>query len=256
MDSRRQAESILKIKTFHTTKCRAYPHEKLNTSKRVISSKDLVTATEEEIASAPGKQGVTNIRRISIRKGWERIQTNTYIPTFNQPHTPKEVKIGYCLERVEQYVSAPLRCFKCQKYGHHREACRERQTCAKCAEKEPDLLEEDCLKEISCANRRRNHPTYVGSCNVYKRKKMEILEVKHKRNVSFLEAMEIVGSYNQDNKYRALGEKLIQWEANDWHLKKLHLAEFYSATGWEWGEIQYSPNKNARRIYHSNINYP
>ena len=49
------------------TKCRAYSHEKLNTSKRVIRSRELALATEEEIASARGKQGVTNIR-ISIRK--------------------------------------------------------------------------------------------------------------------------------------------------------------------------------------------
>ena len=39
VDSQRQAENILKIKTFHTTKCRAYPHEKLNTSKGVIRSR-------------------------------------------------------------------------------------------------------------------------------------------------------------------------------------------------------------------------
>ena len=65
-------------------KCRAYPHEKLNTSKGVIKSRELELATEEEIASALVKQGVTNIRRISIRKGEERIQTNTYILTFNQ----------------------------------------------------------------------------------------------------------------------------------------------------------------------------
>ena len=124
VDSRRQAENILKIKTFHTTKCRAYPHEKLNTSKGVIRSRELALATEDEIASALGKQGVTNIKRISIKKGEERIQTNTYILTFNKPQTPKEVKIGYCLERVKQYVPAPLRCFKCQKFGHHRETCR------------------------------------------------------------------------------------------------------------------------------------
>ena len=55
VDSRRQAESILKMKTFHTTKSRAYLHEKLNTSKRVISSKKLALAIEEEIASALGK---------------------------------------------------------------------------------------------------------------------------------------------------------------------------------------------------------
>ena len=60
-------------------------------------------------------QGVTNIKRISTRKNEQRIQTNTYILTFNKPRAPKEVKIGYCLERVEQYVPAPLRNFKCQK---------------------------------------------------------------------------------------------------------------------------------------------
>ena len=63
-------------------------------------------------------------------------------------------------------------------------------------------------------------------------KEKEILEVKHKRNVSFLEAREIVGTYmeensyasvawradttNQNNKYRTLVEKLIQLEANNW----------------------------------------
>ena len=71
VDNRSQAENILKIKTFHTTKCRAYLHEKLNTSKGVIRSRELALATEDEIASALGKQGVTNIKRISIRKGEE-----------------------------------------------------------------------------------------------------------------------------------------------------------------------------------------
>ena len=66
-------QKTLKIKTFHSTKCRAYLHEKLNTSKGVIRSRELALATEEVIASALGKQEATNIRRISIRKGQERI---------------------------------------------------------------------------------------------------------------------------------------------------------------------------------------
>ena len=212
------------------TKCRAYSHEKLNNSKGVIRSRELTLATEDEIASALGKQGVTNIKRISIRKGEQRIQTNTYILTFKKPRTPNEVKIGYCLERVEQYVPAPLRCFKCQKYGHHREACRGRQTCTKCNEKDPDHVEEDCMKEITSANCRQDHPAHARPCAVYQKEK-EIIEVKHKRNVSFLEARRIVKSYmgersyasvarrvdrtNDDNKYRTLVEKLIKLEAND-----------------------------------------
>ena len=85
-------------------------------------------------------------------------------------------------------------------------------------------------KKMRCANYRQNHLAYTRSCKAYKKEK-EILQVKHKSNVSFLEARKIVGTYmhknsyasvaqrantiNQDNKYRALMEKLIQLEQND-----------------------------------------
>ena len=186
------------------TKCRAYQHEKLNTSKGVIRRRELALATEDEMASALGKQGVTNIKRISIRKGEERIQTNTYILTFNKSQTPKEVKIGYGLERVEHYVPAPLRCFKCQKFGHHREAYRGRQTCSKCCEKNPNYAEEDCLKEITCGNCQQDHPAYARTCTDDQKEK-EIVEIKHKRNVSFLEARRIVGSYIGESSYASGG---------------------------------------------------
>ena len=50
-----RGRNILKMKIFYMTKCRAYLHEKLNTSKGVIRSRGLALATEEEIASALGK---------------------------------------------------------------------------------------------------------------------------------------------------------------------------------------------------------
>ena len=70
----------------------------------------------------------------------------------------------------------------------------------------------------------------------------------------------------EDNyKYRTFVERLIQLEANDWPKvlgapEKTTLGQILpitsSATGWEWGEIQNCcPNKNTRRIYHSNKNY-
>ena len=112
-----------------------------------------------------------------------------------------------------------------------------------------DHAEEDCLKKIRCANCQQDHPAYTRTFTVYQKEK-EIIEVKHKRDVSFLEAMRIVGSYmgessyasvarrldrtNDDTKYRTLVEKLIKLDANDWpkfqeHLKKLHSVEFYQA---------------------------
>ena len=174
----------------------------------------MALVTEEEIASALGKQGVTDIRRISIRKGKEQIQTNTYILTFNLPHTSKEVKISYCLERVEQYIPVSLRCFKCQKYGHHKKACRGRQTCAKCGEKDLDYMEEDCLKEIRCANCRQDHLVYTRSCDVYKKLKGNTWEETQEKYV-LLEARKIVGTYMGENSYTS-----VAWRGGGYNQSK------------------------------------
>ena len=101
------------------------------------------------------------------------------------------------------------------------EACRGQQTYSKCGEKD---IKEDCLNEFRCPNCQQEHLGYSRTCNVHKNEK-EILEIMHKRNITFLEARKIVGSYmgentcasiaqkvdpiNQDKKYRALVEKLI-----------------------------------------------
>ena len=45
--------------------------------KGVIRNRKLALATEEEMAAALGNQGVTNIRRVNIKKGGEKVETNT-----------------------------------------------------------------------------------------------------------------------------------------------------------------------------------
>ena len=53
----------------------------------------------------------------------------------------QEVKIGYSPEKGEQYISAPLRCFKFQRYGYYTERCRGCQCAAEdisCSQKDPD----------------------------------------------------------------------------------------------------------------------
>ena len=101
-----------------------------------------------------------------------------------------------------------------------------------------------------CKMLTRSSGFYTRSFNVYKKEK-EIEKrgsETQEENVSFLEAKKIVGPYmgensyvsvaqradttNQDNKYRALVEKLIQLEMSKFqeHLKKqIHFAEFYQA---------------------------
>ena len=155
------------MKKFHDLKCCAYPHAKLNTSKCIVRGKELTLATSEEIETAYKKLGIKEYRRVTIRRNDETIQTHTYILTFEKPSMPKEIRIGYTIERVEQYIPAPLRCFKCQNFGHHKEICRGRQVCG---ERDPDHMENKC-ENIKCTNCHEEHPAFSRTCGIYKEEK-------------------------------------------------------------------------------------
>ena len=44
--------------------------------------------------------------------------------TFSKSTIHKGIEIGYCIEKIEKCIPKVLRCFKCQKYGHHKQICR------------------------------------------------------------------------------------------------------------------------------------
>ena len=167
-----------------------------------MRSKELSLATPEEIETAFKKQGIKEYRNDQI------IQTHTYILTFEKPSIPKEIRIGYTVERVEQYIPSPLRCFKCEKFGHHKEICRGRQVCGKCGERDPDHMENEC-KSIKCANCHEEHPAFSRSSAIYK-KEEEIMFIKHTKNIPFSEARKIVERYMGTKTYANVAQKVNQ----------------------------------------------
>ena len=185
-------------------------------------------ATTEETTADLRKQGMTNIKRITIRKSSEQIVTSTFIRAFNQSHISKEVKIGCCFEKIEKFILATRKWFK---YLKNLEFSGGRLIFAKYGGKDTDHTEGECSNEKKCPKCRKDPQATSRSSDIYKKEKEE-LEVKHKKNMSFLEAREIVRSYmgentyasvthrkgpiNQDNEYRFLVDKLIQMESNDW----------------------------------------
>lgn len=129
--------------------------------------------------------------------------------------------------KIEPYISAPLQCFKCQKYGHHKECYRVHETCGKCELRDPDHTEEECPNEYRCANCQEDHPTFSRSCGVNRREK-EIMKVKYKRNISFTDARKVVDRYikvtsytaitqkEKLDRYNTLIEKLLKLEPSNW----------------------------------------
>ena len=132
------------------------------------------------------------------------------------------------MERVEQYVSNPLRCYKCQKYGHHEDNCRGREVYEKYGQQNPDHHINDCQFPCKCANCGCDHPVYAISCESWRQEK-EVLIVKHQNDITYNEARKlIVGSkittYSQAvqrnkslyNKYETIVKTLIQPEPGEW----------------------------------------
>ena len=54
--------------------------------------------------------------RFQFKKKGKTIKTKTYVMTFNTSKILTKIKVGYTIERVEQFVPNPLRCYICQKY--------------------------------------------------------------------------------------------------------------------------------------------
>lgn len=91
---------------------------------------------------------------------------------------------------VRPYVPPPLRCYKCQRYGHIAVTCKGKQRCAKCGE---DHRFEECGVNVQpkCCNCGGQHSVTYGGCEVRKRA-VEIQHVKTTNNISYAEAVKAV----------------------------------------------------------------
>ena len=90
--------------------------------------------------------------------------------------------------KVETYIPNSLRCHNCQKFGHHKEKCTIPPICKNCGETENHR---DCQQPPKCANCKQNHSADSKECELW-RKGKRILEIKHTKNISYLEARNFI----------------------------------------------------------------
>ncbi|GFT76739.1 uncharacterized protein TNCV_336011 [Trichonephila clavipes] len=136
-------------------------------------------------------QKVCAVRRITIRKDGQVLNTKHLILTFSMPDLPQFVKMAYLRCPVREYIPNPLRCFNCQRYGHSKNVCRGQPTCPRSGEVGHDS--NDCSKKERCVNCKGEHTAYSRACPTWKQEK-EITTVKIKNKISYLEARRVVSS--------------------------------------------------------------
>ena len=89
-------KSLLQMKTFCCLKCSVTPHSSLNTSKGIIRCPAALNrVTSDDIKEGMVEQGITDVRRITVRRDGVTKYTNTYVLTFNSLNLPSVVKAAY-----------------------------------------------------------------------------------------------------------------------------------------------------------------
>ncbi|GBL99402.1 hypothetical protein AVEN_107112-1, partial [Araneus ventricosus] len=204
--SRKQSEQIVKLKTFSNIQITVSPHASLNSSKGVITCGELLHVTTEEILKKLQGQGVSHVRRISIRRDGQLLNTKHLILTFDSAKLPEHIKAGYMRLSVRAYIPNPLRCFKCQRFGHSKTSCRGTLTCARCAEVGHDSSQ--CTAAEKCVNCKDAHTSFSRNCSTWKLEK-EIITTKIKKQISYPEARKLVKSMTPTpgNSYVSVAKK-------------------------------------------------
>ena len=88
-------ENLLRTKKFFDLAVKVSLHSSLNTCKGVVRCPDLRGCSEQEILENMREQGVTDVRRIKIRRDGTLNDTNTFVITFNTPVLPKQLKVAF-----------------------------------------------------------------------------------------------------------------------------------------------------------------
>ncbi|GFW01693.1 RNA-directed DNA polymerase from mobile element jockey [Trichonephila clavipes] len=184
-----QNKSFLLAKSFLNSPVTVSPHKSLNSCRGVISEPDLLGTSDSEILEGFSDQGVTQVRRITIKKDSTIVPTKHLILTFNSPKLPNTIKSGYLNCKIRPYIPNPLRCFKYQRFGHSQTSCRGQLTCSRCASVGHSSM--DCTLEPKCVNCTQSHPSDSKLCQKWKLEK-QIQEIKTNKNISYFEARKLI----------------------------------------------------------------
>ena len=177
------------------------PHPRKNSVRGVMTCAELGGIPDEEIADCLADQGVTEVKRIKKKVDGVLTDTNAFILTFSSAVRPEKIKVGFLKVSVRDYIPDPLRCFKCQRFGHVTDKCENQQRCAKCSSADGHDSRSCTSTQAKCTNCRGEHGAWDRKCPTFLREK-EIQSIKVKGNLTYREARQTHSETNPVTSYR------------------------------------------------------
>ncbi|KAK6488590.1 hypothetical protein HHUSO_G7455 [Huso huso] len=147
----------------------------------------MMDITVEELEEELEKDQVVEVRRIGKRDEKGEVQSTTVVLTFELENMPEQVIMGFQRFRVNEYRPSPIRCYKCQLFGHMAGSCRGKRRCAKCG-KDHEFRDCDVKGQGKCCNCGGEHSTAFKGC-VEQIKAREIQIIKFEEKTSYVSAV-------------------------------------------------------------------
>ena len=184
--NKKQADRLLKNKTFAgLTTVEVTEHGSLNTCKGFVICDAFKNLTTDEIVEGLKEYKVIKAEKQKFRKDDEWVESTTAILTFKANNFPQQIKIGYLVAKVRQYIPNPMRCSKCFKYGHTKKHCKsDTITCKDCGE---ENIDKHICKEVKCINCKEAHTATSKECPKYK-EEYQIQKIRTVDRISYGEA--------------------------------------------------------------------
>ena len=193
-NNRKDTKALLKTTTFCGKQVTVSLHKGRNSCKGTVFAPELRHMSEDGILSDLKGDGVTHIRRLTTFRDGQRRDTSLLVLTFDSTTLPEKISIGWLRKEVRVFIPNPLRCYKCQRFGHGSSACRQTARCQKCGEAPHEGS--DCTSPTSCLSCGScDHLVSSSQCPVWKEEK-RICELKAKSGLSYPEARRQVKAEN------------------------------------------------------------
>jgi hypothetical protein len=130
----KQAELLLKAALLGSNPMYTERHSSLNSFRGVVSTYALDGMSDDKIQCALAEQSVSSAYRLTGKLDGKHLPQRSIFLTFEVSSLPSHIRDGYESVSVRPYIRNPMRCFRCQKFGHTQQRCASHFVCTHCGE--------------------------------------------------------------------------------------------------------------------------
>lgn len=126
-----QVRGLLRLGLIHDVEVEASIPISMNSCRGVVTAHDFLEVRSGQIPDGIVYQNIIEVKHITklVQGG----NTDSCILTLATSKLPETVRLNYGYKDVQPFNPFPLRCFKCQLFGHHGNAyLSSHSLCSKC----------------------------------------------------------------------------------------------------------------------------